>query len=368
MPTGETIEWWLHFSDREADDRAPGPARAVKVAGRCVKCWGPASGRENADDLLRIECDLCGRSVDGDAAARERTAMREEMAANLPRARMGCGANYREQAAFLLKLLPDMDRDKQAVDDRIDAARKSAPQRNRLSRQKIPPGSAGHLYGQARAMMSGVETLPRDTSAISLSDIEFGEPHVTHVEESPVDGSVSLCGQVPASYRKPPSERESMARMGATMLGGMAAAFSCELGMKAVLMTRLDEAPKTHDLLELYEALPPDSRARLEADFPEIGEVMERHRGTFGEWRYFGQTDDGAAFTALVNTDRASELGKAARVVLDECIVSGLTFGVDITATFAFDRGVGGSQQHYRIEARGGESAIPWAAVLDAPC
>ena len=44
--------------------------------------------------------------------------------------------------------------------------------------------------------------------------------------------------------------------------------------MKAILITRRDEAQKTHDLRKLYEGLPEDSRKRLEADFGEIAGVM----------------------------------------------------------------------------------------------
>ena len=44
--------------------------------------------------------------------------------------------------------------------------------------------------------------------------------------------------------------------------------------MKAILITRRDEAKKTHDLRKLYEGLPEDSRKRLEADFGEIAGVM----------------------------------------------------------------------------------------------
>ena len=66
-----------------------------------------------------------------------------------------------------------------------------------------------------------------------------------------------------------------MARMGTAVVAGMVAAFACEVGMKAILITRRDEAEKTHDLGKLNEALPEDSRKRLEADFGEIAGVLE---------------------------------------------------------------------------------------------
>ena len=121
--------------------------------------------------------------------------------------------------------------------------------------------------------------------------------------------------------------------MGSTMASGMAAAFACEVGLKAILLTRLDEARKTHDLLNLYEALPLDSRERVEADYPEIGEELEQDRGTFGAWRYFEQSGAEKAIVALVNTDRVRRLSKAARVMVDECVVVGLSSDVQLDTT-----------------------------------
>ena len=132
--------------------------------------------------------------------------------------------------------------------------------------------------------------------------------------------------------------------------------------MKAILMTRLDEAEKTHDLLKLYEALPSDSRDRLEADFPEIGAALEHDRDTFGRWRYFEESVAEYAIAALVNTDRVRRLGKAARVIVDECVVVGLTFEVDVDTTFdaVVDRGGKSLSERIHLTVHGGEAAIPW--------
>ena len=293
--------------------------------------------------------------------------MQGEVEANLPCARVGHGTKYREGATFVLKILPDMDRDTQSVNHRMVASMQAGQKRGWLSRREIPPGTAGYLYTQARAFLAGVENLSRGTSAIALSDLEFGEPRIAGVEASLADASVRVSAEIPASHRKP-SDRELMARMGTAVLGGMAAAFSCEAGMKAILMTRLDEAEKTHDLLTLYEALPRDSRARLEADFPEIGGVLKHNRGTFGRWRYFEQSAGEDAMAALVNTLRVRGLGKAARVIVDECVIVGLTFEVDIDTTFeaVVDRGAGRLSERISLRVHGGEAAIPWAEVLDS--
>ena len=111
------------FEDRPADDRQPGPARAVDISGRCGDCWGAVSGtKDAAGRWTRIKCLVCGRSVDGDEAAGEADAMRQEADGNMAAARIGRPAKYRSGAAFILKLLPDMDRDKEKVDQRIEAS------------------------------------------------------------------------------------------------------------------------------------------------------------------------------------------------------------------------------------------------------
>ena len=133
-------------------------------------------------------------------------------------------------------------------------------------------------------------------------------------------------------------------------------------------MTRLDEAEKTHDLLKLYNALPADSRERLEADFSEIASVLRDHRHTFDRWRYFEASVSEDAMVALVNTDRVWELGKAARVILDECVVAGLTSEIRVNSEFnvATDPGGVSTSQRIDLSVNGGEAAIPWDAVLTA--
>ena len=290
--------------------------------------------------------------------------MRGEVEANFPRARVGRGSKYREGASFVLKILPDMDRDTQQVDQRM-AASTVAERKGWLTRRETPPGAAGYLYLQARASLSGVENSHHGMSAIALSDFEFGEPQIVGVEASPADAATRVSVEVPASHRKPP-DRELMTRMGTAMVAGMVSAFACEVGMKAILMTRLDEAEKKHDLLRLYEALPSDSRERLEADFPGIGDALEHYRDTFGRWRYFEQSAGGRAFGALVDTDRVRRLGKAARVILDECVVVGLNFDVQVDTTFdaVVDRGSTSLSERICLSVDGGEAAIPWPEVL----
>ena len=325
------------FDDRPADDHEPGPARAVDISGRCADCWGRIKGTTDASGRwLRIECLVCRRAVDGDGAAREADAMRQEAEDNMAAVRVGRPANYRADARFVLKLLPDMDRDKPKVDRRIAASRAEGRKPGRLTRHEVPPGTAGYLYAQAQAFLAGVENLSKEKAAIALADFDFGEPQLVGTKESPRDGTLHVTGSVPVVHRKP-SGRDLMERMGTALIAGMVGAFACEVGMKAILVTRLDGAAKTHDLLALYRELPDDCIRRLEGDFPAIAEVLGHSRETFGRWRYFEQGIGEDAIRALVDTDRVWGLGKAARVIADECKLAGLNYDIDVETTFEFE-------------------------------
>ena len=356
-----------HFDDRTSDDHSVGPARATDTKGRCTNCWGPVAGRKDKDGRwIRIECQLCGRSVEGKAAEREAARMQVEADGNMPNARVGRGSKYDEEAKFVLKILPDMDRDKAQFDQRVAAAsRKPRPQKSWLGRSDFRKGTVGYLYAQACAFMSGSDNFPREMSAITLSDFDFGEPRILSVEASSTDTPFRVSAVVPARHRQP-SDSALMARMGTCMVAGMTAAFACELGMKAILMTRLDEAKKKHDLLKLYDALPADSRERLEADFTEIANVLDENQHVFDRWRYFDARGGEDAIAALVNTDRVWGLGRAARVILDECVVAGLTYEIRVKTEFDATIYPGDVTQQINVSVVGGESAIPWDDVLIA--
>ena len=362
------IDEWRHFDDCASENSGGGAAPAAEIQGRCADCWGPAVGQKDRDNRwLRIHCRVCGRSLDGEEAERESESMRLEGECNMPRARMGRGSQYRGDARFVLKILPQMARDPAWFEQRLAARLAVGPRQRYLDRQDFPPGTAGYLYAQARALLSGLETLPREMSAIALSDLEFGKPEVLRVDASAANTSVRLSAAAPATYRRP-SDSELMARMGSAMLAGMTASFACEVGMKAILMTRLDEAQRTHDLLLLYKALPGDSRERLEADFAGIREVLEGNRHTFGNWRYFEAKMSSKAIEALANTDRVWGLAKAGRVILDECAVAGLDYEVHVQSEFnvTADRGHLSCPTRIDLSVVGTEAPIRWDQVLNA--
>ena len=151
------------------------------------------------------------------------------------------------------------------------------------------------------------------------------------------------------------------------MMLGMTSAFACELVLKAILITRLDEARKTHDLLKLYNDLPEDSKTRLKADFAEIEDVLEQGRHTFGKWRYFETNVGEEAMLAMVNYQRARALAKAARVIVDEGEIAGLEGEVKVDVDGDVERAGGYESYQEQVDLRvtGWEASIPWDLLLE---
>ena len=359
------IDWWIDF-----DNHIAGEAPAAAIKGRCTKCWGRLTGRLQLDGggkWTSIECQICGRSVEGEEAVREMESMCREVDNNLPKVCRGLAAKYRKDAKFVLKILPDMDRDKAYFDKRVAAKIAAGRKKNWLSRHDFPKGEAGYLYLQASAFMTGINSLPREMSVIRYSDYDFQEPRISDVDVAD-DGSIVHVSTETVGKPKQLSKHVLMERMGLLMMSGMTAAFACELALKAILITRLDEARKTHDLLELYRALPEDSKTRLKADFAEIEDELERARHTFGRWRYFETNVGKDGMLALINIERVFALAKAARVIIDEGEIAGLTYEVDINmdAKFRVDNGDTSYREKYDLEVTSGEAAIPWDLLLAA--
>ena len=282
--------------------------------------------------------------------------MRREAVANLPKVCRGLAAEYREDAKFVLKILSDMVRDKAHVDKRIAAKIGEKRRKKWMSRHDFPGGTAGYLYLQACTFLAGIESLPRLQSMIN-----FKESRISGVEVAD-DGS----RHVSVRPRRSPGP-ELMKRMGLIMMSGMTSAFACELVLKAILITRLDEARKTHDLLDLYNDLPEDSRRRLKADFAEIEDVLEQGRHTFGKWRYFETNVGEEAMLAMVNHQRARALSKAARVIVDEGEIEGLACKVDVNTVgnVETDEGDASYQEQVDLHVTGWEGSIPWDLLLE---
>ena len=163
---------------------------------------GTVAGRRDKDGhWIRIECQLCGRSVEGKDAEREAARMQVEADGNMPSARVGRGSKYDEEAKFVLKILPDMDRDQAQFEQRVVASLETGPQRGWLGRSDFPKGTAGYLYAQACAFMSGLDKFPREMSAIALSDFDFGQPRILGVEALSADTLQAVSESLPTAHQ-----------------------------------------------------------------------------------------------------------------------------------------------------------------------
>ena len=328
------IEWNQDFDNRwhemksigSGDEKYTfGKEGRFRLKGRCRRCWGGLIGKGATEDSpTAIRCRVCGILLEGDDAREEYRRMSKQDASNTFQMALGFPPKYRDDARFVSKIFPHIDRQtKEEFHERTSAQAKKGPREGWLTRREFPGGSAGFLFLQARALMSGVERLPRELSVARFWDFDIHD-----------DGSATV--HVPTkelSEDPKASENELMKRLGSTMIIAMMSAFACELAMKAIRLTRMDEARKSHDLWRLYRDLPEDSRARMREDSPEVGSVLKKARHTFDKWRYFEANVGGHGLSSMIDTDRAFALAKAARVLLDEAELMGLGYSVDIDAT-----------------------------------
>ena len=356
----------IEFEDNDNEVSNSRLASAMDLKGRCADCWGPISGSQYKNGSWKcVECLDCGFSIEGDHASSEVELMRTEVASNIPRVRRGKPAVYRPNARFVFKLIPDMVRDVIKIDQRIKMNLRKKRERNRITRSDFRPGSAGYLYAQARTLLAGIESPPAKHLTLTPTKLRLDELQIDSITQSSDGDKLHVDGHVPLENRNS-SERGLMATMGTTLVKMMTCAFSCELGLKAILITRMDGCARIHNLLDLFRELPEDCRNRLVADFSTIEEVLEASQESFGEWRYFQQSIGSTAIQALFDTERAFNLTKAARVIADECEVAGLDFQFHINTTtdVEFSQCKAETEQLIRATLEAGESSIPWDDVL----
>ena len=297
----------------------------AKVKWRCQRCWGSLIGRYEGDKgWTGFKCRVCGTKLEGAAATDEYERLSRETTTNLMNLALGWAPKY-EDGVFVQRVrVPLEPQPHEQVIERVGAKLAQRKPPRRLTRDEFPLGSAGFLFMQAGILMAGVSDIshPQETSIAGFSDVQVKE-----------DGS--LMAHIPVDELKNDpqhTERRLMRRMGTTMTEAMIAAFACELAMKAISLTCCDEASKTHDLLTLFQKLPGGSRERIQADYPEIADVIRKGRHTFGVWRYFETSVGEAAIRSMVDVDEARALGKAARVLLDEAEFVGITGTASIQA------------------------------------
>ena len=268
------------------------------------------------------------------------------------------GPPYREHrkspGPFVWKIVPPLQRETDAeFKARISSCSQTKAPAGYLGRGRFPPGSPGLLYLQAKILSDGLDSVPGfDAGAIG------GFPHTERNE----DGSLSVYYSREELEGGPPyREHRLIKMMGANMVASMSSAFACELAIKAICLTYNGRSLKSHKLYDLYGNLPDESRARVEFDYPELPDVLQEGRERFGEWRYFESVIGEPALLALTSPALSRSLLKAARVLLDEGAVTGLTGGIKMEARQSVrvvneDRF---AKYSYNLMVNGGEAPTP---------
>ena len=275
------------------------PGYTVLSPSRCKACWGPLFGRgPEHGSFSEIRCRVCGVKLKGDEATREYQRISDEAQRNALRIRCGEGPEYGEGPFLQKAIIVEPQLSKAEAKARIARnLKRSRHKKQILTRSAFPLGTAGSLFMQAKILVSGVPdvygvhgTAVTDYDIVDLPDGRF------QLDLSESAGRMKLDPQY--------HEFAMMGRLGCQMSAAMLAAFACELLMKAISLTHKDEAPKSHDLMELYLDLPEDSRQRLALDYPQIPHVLEEGRHVFGNWRYFENNAGPEALKGMIDVER----------------------------------------------------------------
>lgn len=297
-----------------------GKETKVMLKGRCTRCWGSLVARhDRTGQCTSVTCRICGSSVEGAKAADSFLRMQAQTMGNLMNLELGRAPRY-DDGDFIQKIFPQFQTlPKGDFDKRVRGKLAQRKQGGKLTRHDFPPGSPGLLFIQARVLLVGIAALsnPDEVSVVDVPDVDVMD-----------DGSLAMAPSPRGS-----SDDRLWNRMGTTMIESMTAAFACELAMKAICLTCLDEAPKCHDLVVLHDSLPASSRQRMAADYPRIAETLQAGRHTFGDWRYFERNVGGVGMQPMFDVPLAHALGKAARVILDEGVMVGLSAVIDVDTT-----------------------------------
>ena len=305
-----------------------GPEREFGLKARCQKCWGQLLGRTDSSHVWTgIRCRACGTILEGRKATEEHDRMMKESTLNAMNLYSGFQPSYSE-GAFLFKIYPPVTSLEEAeFSTRIAASRLrglASSGKRKLTRNEFPAGSPGMLFLQANLLMEGLSRISSPRGTV----VEFSPIHLRD------DGSIVTHLSLERVKDDPYYwENRLRGNMGSTMVKSLLSAFACELAMKAISLTGKDEASKIHDLLDLFEDLPPTSQSRITLDFPEIRAVLEQFRQTFDKWRYFEVAVGEKALGLMSDTDQSQKLTKAARVILDEASIIGLGASVNVNAS-----------------------------------
>ena len=143
----------------------PGPdgmkPYTVLSPARCKECWGGLFARGQSHvDFSEIRCRVCGISLEGEAASAEYTRMSEEAEINALRIQCGKDPEYGNGPFLKKSIIVGEPLSNAEVTAR---ARKSLKEtggnKQTLTRNAFPVGTAGNLYMQARIHIAGVRDI-----------------------------------------------------------------------------------------------------------------------------------------------------------------------------------------------------------------
>ena len=354
------IEWNDRMEVRiEAPSLDMGIATTAVKKTRCQRCWGRTVGRRNSAGVCTgLKCQVCGKRLEGEAAAKEEERISKESMWNFMNMHLEHLPKYRD-GDFVQKVFLGMRRlNKKEAMDRVERSKAVAKSKRRsLTREGFPLGSAGLLFVQANLLVKSTE---RWFAEESKSAVGYSGVRVKGVKE---DGSAAVSVPIDAKgISEDPGyhDHQLLHRFGSSMATAIVLAFACELVLKAISLTSKDEAIKCHDLLELYDDLPGSSRNRIEADWGEIRRELEQARHTFGRWRYIEKNAGEKGVQSMINAQVARSLGRAARVLLDEAEFAGLDGGVSIEGYDKIHAGNGMNwhEEKVKVDVKGRETPL----------
>lgn len=215
-----------------------------------------------------------------------------------------------------------------------------------LTRSESPLGYPALLFLQAAILIKGVNASGRskDATLVSVPYYDFDKDGMLRVRLNTEEFSED------PKYR----EQRAFGQLGKTLVDTTVSAFACELAMKSICLSCKDGALRTHNLSKLYNDLPAESKRRVEEDWTNIAEVLRAEEERFGKRRYFQAMGSRQDVLDSLDGSRASRLSKAARVLLDEGEIVGLSATIEGKSTTSLaiveDRRTGTEKTNLKVK------------------
>ena len=351
--------WSIDLDRIKTEANMPSFQYKSRRKGRCQNCWGRLVGQltdqANGKSLwTSLRCMVCNQTLANSAANKEENRIALESSQNMLEM-VNKGYPSYVKGAFAIKVFPNIKRlPKSKLENRIIKAKRQAGRslKNTLNRKRLPGGTPGFFVLQAKLIVKGMERAipPHLKSILDTPEIKNKNSKLQHANYSEAIGTLN-----------DPQYKEYVvhSNVGMNMSAMMSLAFACELTMKAISLTCKDKAVKEHDLIKLFHDLPSANRQRLVADFPKIEDVFLKARHIAGNWKYLERSTSDETIEAMMNVELARDIGKSARVLLDEAEMMGIAGEIEkinVRGVAQKEGDIGIPKQKITTKIRGGES------------